>query len=777
MKISLEWLKDYVALPESAEALAEALTAGGTEVIGREGRGQLPEKIVVAQILSSEQHPNADRLSVCKADDGSGAPRQIVCGAKNYKPGDKVPLALPGAVLGPDFKIKAGKLRGVVSEGMMCSAKELGLAEDAEGLLILPPDAPVGKPVAELFPSDTVLELEVTPNRPDLLGMLGVAREVAALAQSEPRAIALPEPPAAAAGDYVQLEDAACPLYSARIIRGVRIGPSPAWLAARLAAVGLRPINNVVDVTNYVLLETGQPLHAFDLAKLDGGIVVRAARDGEELLALDGSELTLRGHDLVIADHQKAVALAGVMGGVATAVTEATADILLESAWFEPARIRRTSRELGLQTDSSYRFERRVDPAGVLAASARAVELILQTAGGEAAAETLVAGGVPNDPLEIALDNNRCRALLGLDISDDEIASILERLGLTPCGDGRWGVPSFRPDLAREVDLVEEVIRMAGIHRVPATTHAFPAPSGIADRRHDRAEVLREALRGQGFSEARTSHFVSPEALARSGADVSGAVTIRNPLGADQALLRPALLPGLLGALAHNSRHGANSVRLFEVGRVFGGDGGGERTVLGLITTGAAGSASWKGESSQADFFDLKGVLVAALGDLDFAPLPDSGLALRAQSAQASGTLRRLPRDLAEAHDAKAPVFYAELLIDGWLEAPARGVTVQALPKFPAAERDLSVILPNAATFAELERSLRAARVPHLRGVALKDVFSDPAGQKLDASSRSLTVTLTFRDDGRTLTAEEVDRAVETLRDHAKAELGAAFRG
>ena len=777
MKISLEWLKDYVALPESADALAEALTAGGTEVIGREGRGQLPDKVVVAQILSSEQHPNADRLSVCKVDDGSGAPRQIVCGAKNYKPGDKVPLALPGAVLGPDFKIKAGKLRGVVSEGMMCSAKELGLAEDAEGLLILPPDAPVGKSVGELFPSDTVLELEVTPNRPDLLGMLGVAREVAALTQAEAPAIALPDAAATAAGDRVQLEDGGCQLYSARIIRGVRIGPSPAWLAARLAAAGLRPINNVVDITNYVLLETGQPLHAFDLAKLDGGIVVRAAHDGEKLLALDGSELTLRGHDLVIADRSKAVALAGVMGGAATAVTDATADILLESAWFEPARIRRTSRELGLQTDSSYRFERRVDPARVLAASARAVELILQTAGGEAATETLVAGKVPCESREIALDNDRCRALLGLDISDDEIASILERLGMVPSAGGRWSVPSFRPDLTREVDLIEEVIRMAGIHRVPATNRSFPAPSGIADRRHDRAGTLREVLRGQGFSEARTSHFVSPEALARSGVDASGAAMIRNPLGADQALLRPALLPGLLGALAHNLRHGANSVRLFELGRVFCADEGGERTALGLIATGPAVTASWKMEAAEADFFDLKGVLVAALGDLDFAQFPDAGLALRARSALSGGVLRRLPRDLAAAHDAKEAVFYAELLLDGWLEAPAPSVTVQPLPKFPAAERDLSVILPSTVTFAELEASLHAARAPHLREIALKDVFSDPSGQKLDASSRSLTVTLTFRDDGRTLTAEEVDRALETLRDHAKAELGAAFRG
>ncbi len=777
MKVSLEWLKDYVALPDSAEALSEALTAGGTEVVGVEVRGNMPDKVVVAQILSSEPHPNADRLSVCQVDDGSGTPRQIVCGAKNHKPGDKVPLALPGAVLGADFKIKPGKLRGVVSEGMMCSAKELGLAEDAEGLLILPQDATPGKPVAELFPADTVLELEVTPNRPDMLGLRGVAREVAALTQVESRAGALPEASAAPAGSFVQLLDPGCPLYSARIIRGVTIGPSPPWLAARLTAAGLRPINNVVDVTNYVLLETGQPLHAFDLAKLDGGIVVRTAAEGEELLALDGSNLVLRGHDLVIADHSKAVALAGVMGGAGTAVTEATTDLLLESAWFEPSRIRRSSRELGLQSDSSYRFERRVDPACVLGASARAVELILQVAGGEADRETLVAGAADAEVREIDLDNNRCRHLLGLEIADDEIAAILERLGLVPCGAGRWSVPSFRPDLTREVDLIEEVIRMAGIDRVPATLRGFPAPASIADRRHDNAEVLRERLRGRGFSEARTSHFVSPEALGRSGLDPANGLAIRNPLGAEQALLRPALLAGLLGALAHNLRHGLPAVRLFEIGRVFAREEDEERTALGIILSGRGGVPSWKKPPDEADFFDLKGVLEAALGELAFTPSETGGLAVRVEATDVDGTLRRLPRELALTHDAKAPVYYAEVLIDRWLEAPPAAVRVSALPRFPAVERDLAVVLPRRVPFARLESCLRSARAPHLREIVLKDVFGDPSGEKLEVSLRSLTVTLTFREDGRTLTADEVDRAIDTLRDHAKAELGAVFRG
>ena len=777
MKISLEWLKDYVALPESAEVLAEALTSGGTEVIGRESRGNVPDKVVVAQILSSEQHPNADRLSVCQVDDGSGQPRQIVCGAKNYKVGDKVPLALPGAVLGPDFKIKSGKLRGVVSDGMMCSAKELALAEDAEGLLILPLETPVGKPVKDLFPPDTVLELEVTPNRPDLLGYRGVAREIAALTKVErsiapSQSISLKE-----AGDFVKLLDAGCPYYTARVIRGVKVGASPQWLADRLSAAGLRPINNIVDITNYVMLETGQPLHAFDLAKLTGGITVRSARDSEGLKALDGSDLKLRSHDLVIADEAKAVALAGVMGGAETGVTENTTDILLESAWFEPSRVRRSSREIGISTDSSYRFERRVDPEAVLNASARAVELMLQTAGGTADADTLVSGTAPIEHRQIALNNDRCRALLGFDIADDEIAGILTRLGLSQSSPGHWAAPSYRPDLSREVDLIEEVIRVAGIDRVPSTLRSFPAAKSLADLRHDRAECLRQRLRAQGFSEARTSHFVSAVSLQRSGIDESAAVRIRNPLGAEQALLRPVLLSGLLEALARNLRHGADSVRLFELGRVFSTADCEEQSALALIVTGKKTAETWRTDAEPADLYDLKGVIENALGPVEFVSDDSLGLGLQIAANGVSGYVRRLPGSLAEAHDAKGAVYYAELIVDAWLETSPSSVRVRALPKFPGVERDLTFVLQQGIPFQNLEKTLQKSRAPHLQSIELNDVFADPSGIKLPGGQKALTVTLTFRDEARTLTSDEVDRAVETLRDHANAELGAVIRG
>jgi phenylalanyl-tRNA synthetase beta chain len=529
-----------------------------------------------------------------------------------------------------------------------------------------------------------------------------------------------------------------------------------------LVAAGLRPINNVVDVTNYVLLETGQPLHAFDLAKLEHGIVVRNAHEGEMLRALDGSELKLRAHDLIVADAGRVVALAGVTGGAETGVTTATRHILLESAWFEPSRVRKSSRQLGLSTDSSYRFERRVDPSGVLPASARAAELILQTAGGAADAEVLVAGREPRNLATITFSHDRCRALLGLEIGNAEIDAIFSRLGLTKDG-GQWSVPGFRPDLTREVDLIEEVIRMAGIERVPSRRRGFPAAASVADLRHDNAEMLRERLRAQGFSEARTSHFVSPDALQRSGGTADAAVAVRNPLGADHALLRPALLAGLLDAMARNLRHGAVSVRLFEIGPVFSAAGKEEGTALALLCTGA-----------EAGLFDLKGGLQAVLGAVEFRP--EDSLALRVTGLGVEGLLRRLPRALGEKFAAKSPVYYAEMDVDGWLETVPAPVRVRPLPRFPAVTRDLSLILPKTTRYAAVEKALFGARAPHLFSVGLKDVFEDPSGVTLPAEQRSLTVTLTFRDEVRTLTSEEVDRAVETLRDHAKSVLGAVFR-
>ena len=434
MRFSLNWLREFVELPNDLGDLAELLTLAGVETEGIESRGANFAGVVVAQIKTSEQHPNADRLSVCQVDDGSGHLRQIVCGAKNYRVGDKVPLALPGAILPNDLKIKASKLRGVESQGMLCSAKELNLAEDAAGLLILSPTARVGAPLGEIFPDDTIFDLEITPNRADLLSHYGLAREIAALTRKPLRQLDIPEPQTAT-GSAVQISAPnECPYYSARRLENVRVGPSPDWLQARLEALGIRPINNIVDIGNFVMLEIGQPLHLFDADKITGGIVVRLAQPNEKLLALDGRTYNFRGHELLITDSQQAVGIAGVMGGEESGVGEKTRNILLESAYFLPASIRRTARELNLPSDASYRFERGVDPGMVLRASERASQLLQEIAGGQTATATLVAGNLPAPPAGFSLRYARCQQLIGASITSEEIDRILESFGLEKLG-------------------------------------------------------------------------------------------------------------------------------------------------------------------------------------------------------------------------------------------------------------------------------------------------------------------------------------------------------
>src|SRR5437868_3860532 len=451
MKFSVNWLREFVDLPKEPEEIADLLTRAGVETKGIESRGAKIDNVVVSQITASSRHPNADRLTVCEVDDASGTKRQIVCGATNYKVGDKVPLALPGAKLPNGTEIRKSKLRGVESEGMLCSAIELGLGQDAAGLLILSPEAKIGAPISDLFPSDAILDVEITPNRGDLLSHFGLAREIAALTgkrlKSAPRKAKI-----AIKKSGVTISAAhECPFFSARKIDNVKVGPSPQWLRAKIQSIGIRSINNIVDISNFVMLELGQPTHAFDADKLKGGINVRLARDGEKFLALDGRTYSLKPDNLVVADQERAVGIAGVMGGEETGVTDSTKNILLEAAYFLPASVRRTARNLNLPSDASYRFERGVDPGMISRASPRATGVIQEIAGGTSAKEIGAAGKVPANPVDLSLSYEKCDRVIGVTIKAKTVDEILTRFGLikskSTSTSGIWKIPSYRRDL------------------------------------------------------------------------------------------------------------------------------------------------------------------------------------------------------------------------------------------------------------------------------------------------------------------------------------------
>jgi phenylalanyl-tRNA synthetase beta chain len=784
MKFSVNWLREFVELPSSVEELAELLTLAGIEIEGIEKRGADFDNVVVAQINASAQHPNADRLSVCQVDDGSGQPRQIVCGAKNYKVGDKVPLALPGAVLANDLKIKPSKLRGVESQGMLCSPSELGLSQDSDGLLILSPDAKIGEPIASLFPEDTILDVEITPNRGDLLSHFGLAREISALVGQPLRS-----PSQAPAGDAPALQKKgiqisapeACAFYSARRIENIKVGPSPDWLRAKLEAVGLRSINNIVDITNFVMLEIGQPLHAFDADKLTGPINVRLAHEGEKFLALDGKTYSLGERDLVIADDVRAVGIAGVMGGEDTGVTDSTTTLLLESAFFLPGSVRRTARTLNLPSDASYRFERRVDPGMILPASQRATELIHEIAGGKPAPEIATAGVRPAPPADVAMRYERCAALIGVTVPKERADQILERFGLEKTREGAdetsWRVPSYRFDLQREADLIEEVVRVFGIERVPATDRSRFTPESEADRVYDFESDLRQRLVARGLSEARTSALIP----RKTGVFGAGALELRNPLSEDHVALRPTLLSGLLEVLARNVRAGAASIRLFELGHVFAAENAAEKRSLAFVFSGRAqGHAHWRADSRRLDLFDLKGVIeTAGIEALSFRRSERPGLALSSDVFSGSekiGFIGQLGAASAEELGGSAPIFVTEIEIRPELIEKNRDATFSELEKFPSVTRDIAMIVPEKLSHGEIMATIEGAREPLLATIELFDLFSGKEAANLGAGKKSLAYTLTYRDRTRTLTNDEITVVHAKIRERLQRELGVELR-
>jgi len=785
MKFSVNWLREFVDLPDKIDDLAQLLTLAGVEIEGIERRGADIDNVIVAQISASSQHPNADRLTVCEVDYGSGTKRQIVCGATNYKVGDKVPLALPGAVLPNGLEIRKTKLRGTESEGMLCSPIELGLGDDASGLLILSADAKIGAPIVDLFPADTILDVEITPNRGDLLSHFGLAREIAALTSKALRHAAKFNGRALPNGVKITaLRE--CPFYSARRIDNVQVEPSPDWLRAKIESVGIRSINNIVDISNFVMLELGQPTHAFDADKLKGEINVRLACDGEKFLALDGKNYSLAPENLVIADEERAIAIGGVMGGEETGVTESTKNIALESAYFLPASIRRTARNLNLPSDASYRFERGIDPGMILRASQRATDLIREIAHGDPAKETAAAGDLPAGPPDVLLSYENCNQVVGITIKPKAIDQILERFGLSKTksdsksknGGATWKIPSYRGDLRRDVDLIEEVMRAYGVEKIPGMDKSRFTPSSVADHLHNLESALRTGLAARGLAEVRTSKLIPRHSMVPS----ENAIRLRNPLSEDHVALRPDLLAGLLDVLDRNVRGGTKRVAIFELGRVFIPPTGKEERRLGILLWGNATSAPhWRAQTKRTlDFFDLKGAVEAlTVGKISFCRSDhrDFALATEIQSDhRVIGFAGQLSAVRAAEIDVPGSVFFAELQADLMLEGQESARAFRDIERFPAVTRDIAMIVPKKLTHAEILRTIEQSAEPLLESVQLFDLFETREEVAPGPARKSLAYTLTYRDKNRTLTNEEVTEVHARIRERLKRELGVTLR-
>ena len=775
MKFSVNWLAEFVDLPKNAEEIAELLTRAGVETENIETRGAKIDKVIVSQVTASSRHPNADRLTVCEVNDGSGTKRQVVCGATNYKVGDKVPLALPGAKLPNGTEIRKSKLRGVESEGMLCSAIELGLGQDAAGLLILSPEAKIGAPISDLFPGDTILDVEITPNRGDLLSHFGLAREIAALTGKKLRAETQPLKAVKCTSAGVKISATReCPFFSARKIDNVKVGPSPQWLRAKIESVGVRSINNIVDISNFVMLELGQPTHAFDADKLKGGINVRLARDGEKFLALDGKTYSLKPDNLVVADQERAVGIGGVMGGEETGVSESTKNILLEAAYFLPASVRRTARNLNLPSDASYRFERGVDPEMVLRASARATELIREIAGGTPAKEVGAAGKVPANPADISLSYEKCDRVVGLPIKPKTVDDILTHFGLkkskSTSMSGSWKIPGYRRDLQRDVDLIEEVVRAFGVDKVPGTDRSRFTPSSAADHSHDLESAFRERLVAHGLFEARTSKLIPRSASAFS----ESAIELRNPLSEDHVALRPSLIGGLLDVLERNLRGGAESVSIFEIGRVFIPPSGKEERHLGILLSGNIPNVSnWRSQTSRGlDLFDLRGALECVVPNLSFRPGKFSDLALAIEILSGDQMIGFGGQLSATKSSAPGPVLIAELHADLLLVVGESGKKFRELDRYPSITRDIAMIVPEELSHEKILRAIQEPKESLLESVELFDLFTTNVGE----ARKSLAYRLTYRDRSRTLTSEEVSAVHAKIRERLQRDLGAELR-
>jgi phenylalanyl-tRNA synthetase beta chain len=790
VRAPLSWIREFTPLTAPPAEIADALNQLGLEVEGIDEPGRDVNGVVVARILDVVPHPDADRIRLADIDFGDGQLR-VVCGAPNIEPGMVVPFARVGAVLPGDFKIERRKIRGVVSEGMLCSTRELGLGDDHDGILALPADAPLGTDVREVLGlDDVVFDLSITPNRPDAMGIAGIARELAAhfgtpfeIDEHEPSPV-LDE----VAGAHVVVEAPdRCPRFVA-LVAQVEMGDSPAWMQRRLTLAGMRPISNVVDVTNYVMLERCRPLHAFDLGRLAGrGIVVRLADAGEKMTTLDGVERSLTNEDLLICDGERvAQGIAGVMGGAAAEVSAATTEILLESAYFEPTGIARTAKRLGLRSEASARFERGVDPNNAGSGAARAMELFAQVASAVPAAGAIDAYPQRIEPKRITVRTERVNKLLGTSLATDEIAAYLTPLGIE-LADGVASAPTARPDLEREIDLVEEVARRVGLDRIVRTVPSSPQKiGGLTPGQHDR-RTAADVLVGAGYDEVFTLPLLAPADLTSAGVPAAELIEVENPLRAEESILRPSLLPGLLRAVAYNAAHGAPDVALFENGTVFAPPHPGEplpRETRALAFARSHEARRVPHEPNRpVDVYDATAALAALAQELRVADLRleaatvDGFHPTRAARVLVDGNsighVGEVAGSVIDALALVGPVVACEIDVDALLAGVRADRVARPVSRFPASSVDLAFVVGDQVPAATIEAALVGAGGELLEHVALFDVFRS---ESLGAGKVSLAFALRFRALDRTLTDEEVSALRRQCIDAVVSKHGAELR-
>jgi phenylalanyl-tRNA synthetase beta chain len=808
MKISLKWLtkyvdiKDYLSAPEK---LSEIITNGGLEVEGISNQAKDFENVVIGQILEKDKHPQADNLTLCKVTTGGDKVHQIICGAKNHNAGDKVVVSLPGAVLPGNFAIKISKIRGVESQGMLCSEKELGLSSESQGIMILPPNAPVGEAFSKYSKSDDVIfDIKVTPNRADCLSHFGLAREIAGLLGKN---FEFPITPFTEGREStrklvkVTVEDAErCPRYAGRVVQNVKVGPSPEWLKKSLEAVGLRSINNVVDITNYVMLELGQPLHAFDMNLLEGKqLIIRSAQKDEKFTTLDSKELTLDGTELLICDAKKPVALAGVMGGLNSGVTDTTSDVFVESAYFLPSTVRRSSRRHGIESDSSYRFSRGVDPDAVILALNRACQLLGEVAQGTICADHYDLYPRPLVRPRIETDLKFISSRLGINVEGVEAKKLLERIGCDVSGSGNKllvNPPAFRGDLKLAEDLGEEILRLKGFATIPETLPSFTKEPTRDDVGYLLEYKLSETLSSLGLSQAVNLSFTSSKfetdflsddrgQAQELGLDLLGpSVKLHNPLNVELDVMRVALVPSLVRNALHNMRHGLLNGGLFEISPVFRQKESPdiketrpftEETHLALAQWGNE-SETWIKKPQVPVFYKTKGLLETMLSQWQFKsfkfealknppaflhPGQSARVFVEGKPVGFVGVLHPL---IADKLEIKQPLVIAELNLKTLFTGQPRLMRSKALPKFPTVERDVALLSPASLAAGDIKAELQKAGGALVTKCEIFDLY---VGNKLPEDKKSLAFRLTYQDPTRTLSDEEVNaahqKAVQTV--------------